>query len=86
MVIFFLTARFTNMTYGSAAGGGEVELNSVQVVARGTAGGYDNPGYAPAQAGWAGKSAKQDKSIDSEEGLADNDSAFQEYSIAVRLM
>ena len=65
------------MSYGNP--GFDSELNSVQVVSRGTAvSGYDNPCYnsAQSQASWSSKAATQ-------ESDAQDDSAFQEFSLAV---
>merc|ERR1719318_2415425 len=67
---------FTNRTFGNAATAPDVELASVQIVSKGSAVGYDNPGFWPSNS-----RTKQDLSTASD-GSRDNDSAFQELSIA----
>jgi len=66
---------FTNMAYGGQGQSIDTELHSVQVMARASAmSGYDNPGY---------NLGTSHKACDgAEETTNDDDSAYQEYSIA----
>ena len=64
------------MAYGAQGQSIDTELHSVQVMARASAkSGYDNPGY---------NLGTSHKTCDgAEETTNDDDSAYQEYSIAV---
>ena len=64
------------MAYGAQGQSIDTELHSVQVMARASAkSGYDNPGY---------NLGTSHKACDgAEETTNDDDSAYQEYSIAV---
>merc|ERR1719427_270721 len=68
---------FTNRAYGAPGQNIDTELHSVQVMARG---GYANPGYNIGTSHKAGALAVDDSTT--EGALNDDDSAYQEYSIA----
>jgi len=71
---------FTNMTYGTPGHSLDTELHSVQVVSRGSSmEGYDNPCFSTAQ---SMKSTTQASNDIEEDVKADDDSAYQEYSMA----